>query len=56
VILAAILGAVVGGGVGWFVSRNLSRVTGTCPLMCNPKIAVPWFAVLGMLVSGQFPY
>jgi hypothetical protein len=53
-ILAAIVGAVAGGGVGWFVSKNLSRITGTCPIMCNPKIAVPYFAVLGMLVAAQY--
>jgi hypothetical protein len=54
VILAGALGAVAGAGVGWLVSRNLSRLTGTCPLMCNPKIAVPYFALLGMLVAGQY--
>jgi hypothetical protein len=54
VILASVIGAVAGGGIGWFVSRNLSRVTGTCPIMCNPKIAVPYFAVLGTLVAAQY--
>lgn len=53
-ILASVIGAVAGGGIGWFVSRNLSRVTGTCPIMCNPKIAVPYFAVLGILVSAHY--
>lgn len=53
-ILAVIVGAVGGGGLGWLVSKNLSRITGTCPLMCNPKIAVPYFAFMGMLVAAQY--
>ena len=53
-ILTAVIGAVVGGGIGWLVSKNLSRVTGTCPIMCNTKIAVPYFAFLGMLVAAQY--
>lgn len=53
-ILASVLGAVAGGAVGWLVSKNLGRLTGTCPLMCNPKIAVPYFALLGLLVAGQY--
>jgi ABC-type proline/glycine betaine transport system permease subunit len=54
VILVSILGAIVGGGLGWLVSRNLSRFTGTCPIMCNPKVAVPYFALLGLLVASQY--
>jgi hypothetical protein len=54
VIVAAVVGAVAGGGIGWLVSKNLSRVTGTCPIMCNTKIAVPYFAFLGMLVASQY--
>lgn len=53
-ILVSVLGAIAGGGIGWLVSKNLGRLMGTCPLMCNPKIAVPYFALLGLLVAGQF--
>jgi ABC-type proline/glycine betaine transport system permease subunit len=54
VILVSVLGAIVGGGLGWLVSRNLSRFTGTCPIMCNPKVAVPYFALLGLLIASQY--
>jgi hypothetical protein len=53
-MLTAVLGAAAGAGIGWLVSRNLSRVTGTCPLMCRPKIAVPYFALLGALLASQY--
>ncbi|MBR9978146.1 MAG: hypothetical protein KFH87_08665 [Bacteroidetes bacterium] len=53
-ILASIIGAVAGGALGLVISRNMSRITGTCPIMCNPKVAVPYFALLGLLVAGQY--
>ncbi|MBE0643971.1 MAG: hypothetical protein IH600_07815 [Bacteroidetes bacterium] len=53
-IVVSVIGAVVGGGLGWLISKNLSRFTGTCPIMCNSKIAVPYFAFLGMLIAAQY--
>lgn len=47
-ILGALAGALVGGSAGWFVSHHLHRFTGgTCPILCNPKIAIPYFAFFG---------
>jgi hypothetical protein len=54
VILAGIAGAVIGGGLGYVISRNMSKFTGgVCPIFCNPKIAVPYFAFLGMIVVSE---
>ena len=53
-ILAAVAGAILGAGTGWLVSRNVSRFTGgACPLMCNPRIAIPYFAFFGAIVATQ---
>lgn len=50
-ILTAIAGAAAGAGLGWLISRNLSRFTGGCPIMCNPKVAVPYFAFMGLILA-----
>lgn len=53
-ILAAIVGAVVGGGVGFLISKNISKLTGgVCPILCNPKVAVPYFAFLGFIIAQE---
>ena len=49
------MGAVVGGGLGYLVSRKLSLFTGgVCPIMCNPKLSVPYFAFLGLIAAVEF--
>ncbi len=54
-ILAAVAGALIGGAAGYGISKNISRFTGgVCPILCNPKIAVPYFAVLGMIFGTGF--
>jgi hypothetical protein len=53
-ILAGIVGAIAGGGIGYLVSRHMSKFTGgVCPIFCNPKISVPYFAFLGMIIAGE---
>lgn len=52
-IIAAVAGAILGGGAGYLISKNLSRVTGGCPIMCNPRIAVPYFAFIGLLLGME---
>ena len=52
-ILAAAAGAILGGAAGYLISKNLSRVTGGCPIMCNPRIAVPYFAFIGLLLGME---
>ena len=50
-ILSAVIGAFIGGGAGYLISKNLSRVTVGCPIMCNPRVAVPYFAFIGLLLG-----
>ena len=53
-MLVALGGAAVGAAVGYLVSRKLSLFTGgVCPLMCNPKLSVPYFAVLGLVAHHR---
>jgi hypothetical protein len=54
VILTAILSAAAGAVGGFFLSRNISRFTGgTCPILCNPRVAVPYFAFLGLMIGME---
>jgi len=51
-ILVAVLAAAGGGAAGWFISRNISRFTGgVCPILCNPRVAVPYFAFMGLMIG-----
>ena len=53
-ILAGILSAAAGAVGGFFLSRNISRFTGgTCPILCNPRVAVPYFAFLGLMIGME---
>ena len=52
-ILAAVGGALLGGGAGYLISKNLSRFSVGCPIMCNPKVAVPYFAFMGLLLAME---
>jgi hypothetical protein len=48
------VGAVLGGGFGFFIGKYLSRFQYGCPILCNPKISTIYFAVMGILfASGQ---
>lgn len=53
--LIAIGGAALGAGAGWLISKNISRFTGgVCPILCNPKVAIPYFAVMGLLIAVEY--
>jgi hypothetical protein len=54
-ILAAIAGALIGGISGFVISKFSSKLTGgVCPIMCNPRISIPYFAFLGSILASQF--
>jgi hypothetical protein len=50
-ILLVILTTVAGGGFGYLVGKYLSRTSLGCPLLCNPKISMFIFALLGLLIA-----
>ena len=53
-ILRILIGAVVGGvlGFGWYKFVGCS--TGTCPLTSNPVISTLYGTVVGALIAGSF--
>jgi hypothetical protein len=53
-ILRIIIGAVVGGGLGFAYYKFVGCSTGTCPLTSNPIISSLYGMVVGALVAGSF--
>ena len=51
----AILGALIGGVIGFLVSRLFRRDTGTVPLMRNPAVMTLVCAILGALIVDRTP-
>ena len=50
-MLEAIIGIVVGGGIGYFIGKYMSRLKYGCPILCNPKISTIYFALIGLLFA-----
>ena len=50
--LRIIIGAVVGGGLGFGYYKVVGCSSGTCPLTSNPIISTLYGMVLGALVAG----
>lgn len=50
-ILNAVLGIVIGGGIGFLVGKYMSRLGMGCPLLCDPKISTIYFAVMGLIFA-----
>lgn len=53
-ILRIIVGAVVGGGLGFAYHKWVGCSTGACPLTANPFISTLYGLVLGALVASSF--
>ena len=53
-ILRIIIGAVVGGGLGFAYYKSVGCSTGACPLTSNPFISSLYGMVLGALVASSF--
>ncbi len=52
-MLKYILGAVIGGALGYFVMYKLIGCsTGSCPITANPYVSTIYGVVLGLLVTG----
>lgn len=45
-------GALVGAVLFFITSQVMSRAGGSCMILCNPLIAIPYGAVLGIFASG----
>jgi len=53
-MLKVILGAVIGGGLGFAYYKFIGCSTGTCPLTSNPWISSIYGAALGALIATSF--
>ncbi|MDD2236635.1 MAG: DUF6132 family protein [Kiritimatiellae bacterium] len=49
--LRMLIGAVIGGGLGWAVYRFIGCSTGACPITSNPYVSIILFAVVGLLLA-----
>lgn len=53
-ILKLIIGAVIGGFLGYLYQKKVGCKTGTCPITSNWKASTIYGAVLGLLISSSF--
>jgi hypothetical protein len=53
-IIRIVVGAVVGGGLGFAYYKFVGCSTGTCPLTSNPFISTLYGMTVGALVAGSF--
>jgi hypothetical protein len=53
-ILKFVIGAVVGGGLGFAYYKFVGCSTGACPLTSNPWLSSIYGAILGLLIAGSF--
>ena len=53
-ILQLLIGAVMGGGLGFAYYKFVGCSTGTCLLTSNPIISAIYGAVLGALIATSF--
>ncbi len=51
-LVAAIVGAVLGGLGGFLIGRKRSCTTGACPLTSNPWIGMIYGALVGALLAS----
>lgn len=53
-ILRILIGAIIGGGLGFGWYKLVGCSTGSCPLSSNPVISTIYGAVVGALVASSF--
>jgi hypothetical protein len=53
-VLKLIIGALVGGGLGFAYYRFVGCTTGACPLASNPWISSIFGVILGLLIARSF--
>ncbi len=52
-ILRLVLGAVVGGGLGFAYYKFVGCSSGTCPLTSNPFVSTIYGVVVGALIASS---
>jgi outer membrane lipoprotein SlyB len=52
-ILRSVIGAVVGGALGFAYYKFVGCSTGTCPLTSNPVISTIYGTVVGSLIASS---
>lgn len=52
-IVAALIGAGVGGFIGFLMYKNVGCETGVCPLMSKSWLSIVYYGIIGALVSGS---
>jgi hypothetical protein len=53
-ILKIVIGAALGGGLGFAYYKFVGCSSGTCPLTSHPVVATIYGAVLGLLIATSF--
>lgn len=53
-ILRLVIGAVVGGGLGFAYYKFVGCSSGACPLTSNPIISTLYGSVVGVLLASSF--
>ncbi len=53
-ILRLLIGAVLGGGLGFAYYKFVGCASGTCPLTSNPVISTFYGIILGALIATSF--
>jgi hypothetical protein len=51
-ILKAVVGGIVGAGVGFLMYRFVGCRTGACPLTANPWVAMFIWGLMGVLITA----
>ncbi|MBF0431759.1 MAG: YtxH domain-containing protein [Fibrobacteria bacterium] len=50
IIIKFVLGAIIGGGLGFAFYKFIGCTTGTCPITSNPWISTIYGAAIGILI------
>jgi hypothetical protein len=52
-IARVLIGTIIGAGVGVGTSAIASSVGSECLILCNPAVAIPYFAAMGLLAAWR---